>query len=79
MSCWNGRKCTEISTVRRASRSKRRSLEGSRDILFDIDWQGTEQLSGRTSGGADLVPVFVLPPTFRELRSRLDRRAEDAA
>jgi guanylate kinase len=49
-----------------------------RDVLFDIDWQGTEQLSALEWLRPDLVRVFVLPPTFGELRSRLERRAEDA-
>jgi len=55
-----------------------KALEDGRDVLFDIDWQGTEQLSAIEGLRADLVRVFVLPPTFRELRSRLERRAEDA-
>lgn len=45
------------------------------DILFDVDWQGTKQL--RQSDGADLVTVFVLPPSHRELERRLTRRAQD--
>lgn len=55
-----------------------RALAAGRDVLFDIDWQGTEQLSGVDAARADLVRVFVLPPTFAELRSRLERRAEDS-
>ena len=47
-------------------------------MLFDIDWQGTEQLARIEETRADLVRVFVLPPNFRELRARLERRAEDA-
>lgn len=53
-------------------------LAQGRDILFDIDWQGTEQLSAIESIRQDLVRVFVLPPSFPELQSRLERRAEDA-
>lgn len=51
------------------------ALGEGRDMLFDIDWQGAEQL--RQSMRADVVEVFVLPPSMAELRSRLKRRAED--
>jgi guanylate kinase len=53
------------------------ALAEGRDILFDIDWQGTEQLSAIEALKPDLVRVFILPPDFAELRSRLERRAED--
>jgi guanylate kinase len=53
-----------------------RALEEGRDILFDIDWQGTQQLYERMR--ADVVSVFVLPPTAEELKARLERRAEDS-
>ena len=43
-SCWNGPRCSAISTARRARRSRRRWPQG-RDVLFDIDWQGTQQLA----------------------------------
>jgi guanylate kinase len=46
-----------------------------RDVLFDIDWQGTQQLSERMAG--DLVRVFVLPPSGPALEQRLRRRAQD--
>ncbi|HYA71783.1 MAG TPA: guanylate kinase, partial [Roseiarcus sp.] len=48
-----------------------------RDVLFDIDWQGAEQV--REALGADVVSVFILPPSMAELRARLERRAEDSA
>ena len=51
-------------------------VEG-RDMLLDIDWQGAEQV--RAALGADVVSVFILPPSMAELRARLDRRAEDSA
>ncbi|MCP4379991.1 MAG: guanylate kinase, partial [Hyphomicrobiales bacterium] len=51
------------------------ALAAGRDVLFDIDWQGTRQL--KTAMPADTVGIFVLPPSMRELRSRLERRAED--
>lgn len=54
-----------------------RALEEGRDILFDIDWQGTQQLYERMRD--DVVSVFVLPPTAEELKARLERRAEDSS
>jgi guanylate kinase len=53
------------------------ALAGGKDVLFDIDWQGTEQLARIEDLRRDLVRVFILPPNFRELRARLERRAED--
>lgn len=47
-----------------------------RDMLFDIDWQGGQQLMEKARG--DVVSVFILPPSMGELKSRLLRRAEDA-
>jgi guanylate kinase len=52
-------------------------LAQGRDMLFDIDWQGAQQV--RQSLGADVVSMFILPPSMAELRARLDRRAEDSA
>jgi guanylate kinase len=49
--------------------------EGS-DILFDIDWQGAQQL--HQLAGGDVVRVFILPPSMEELRARLERRATDS-
>lgn len=46
-----------------------------RDMLFDIDWQGAQQLQEKMGG--DVVSIFILPPTMAELQSRLHRRAED--
>ncbi len=54
-----------------------RALAEGRDILFDIDWQGTQQLYA--SMRDDIVSVFVLPPSAAELKARLERRAEDSA
>jgi guanylate kinase len=51
------------------------SLAAGRDVLFDIDWQGTQQL--RDKGRADLVTVFILPPSTRDLEKRLLTRAQD--
>jgi guanylate kinase len=52
------------------------ALAAGRDVLFDIDWQGTQQLYEKMR--ADVVSVFVLPPSAAELKSRLERRAEDS-
>lgn len=52
------------------------ALAKGRDLLFDIDWQGTQQLRERMAG--DLVRVFILPPTVKSLEDRLRSRAQDA-
>ncbi|MEE8438729.1 MAG: guanylate kinase [Micropepsaceae bacterium] len=52
-------------------------LESGRDVLFDIDWQGTQQLEQKAKD--DLVRVFILPPSREELERRLRARAEDSA
>jgi guanylate kinase len=53
-----------------------KALSEGRDVLFDIDWQGTRQLLEKMRD--DVVTVFVLPPSAAELKSRLIRRAEDS-
>jgi len=53
------------------------ALAQGRDVLFDIDWQGTLQLYDKMR--VDMVGIFVLPPSMAELKSRLERRAEDDA
>jgi guanylate kinase len=50
-------------------------LQQGRDALFDIDYQGTRQVKEKSGG--DAVTIFILPPSMRELQSRLERRAED--
>jgi len=52
------------------------ALAKGRDVLFDIDWQGTQQLKERA--GEDLVSIFVLPPSHAELERRLRLRAQDS-
>jgi guanylate kinase len=52
------------------------ALSAGRDMLFDIDWQGTRQLYRAMR--PDIVSVFVLPPSAAELKARLERRAEDS-
>ncbi|WP_416796084.1 guanylate kinase [Ciceribacter azotifigens] len=51
------------------------AMAEGRDMLFDIDWQGAQQLQEKMP--ADVVSIFILPPTMAELQSRLHRRAED--
>ena len=53
------------------------ALAAGQDMLFDIDWQGTRQLYQTMR--QDIVSVFVLPPSAAELKTRLERRAEDSA
>jgi guanylate kinase len=55
-----------------------RALADGKDVLFDIDWQGTQQLRASALKD-DVISVFVLPPSARELKARLERRAEDSA
>jgi guanylate kinase len=52
-----------------------RALESGRDVLFDIDWQGTQQL--REKARSDMASIFVLPPSIAELERRLHTRALD--
>jgi guanylate kinase len=53
------------------------ALKAGRDILFDIDWQGTQQL--QAAMGEDLVRIFILPPSMAELERRLRARGTDSA
>ncbi len=52
------------------------ALAAGKDVLFDIDWQGTQQLKEKARD--DLVSVFVLPPSHAELERRLRNRAQDS-
>jgi guanylate kinase len=52
-----------------------RAMAEGRDMLFDIDWQGALQLKEKMR--ADIVSIFILPPSMKELKTRLRRRAED--
>lgn len=52
------------------------ALEGGQDVLFDIDWQGAQQLRQQVS--QDIVSMFILPPSKAELARRLQKRAEDS-
>ena len=52
------------------------ALRAGRDILFDIDWQGTQQL--QAAMGEDLVTIFILPPSMKELERRLRERGTDS-
>jgi guanylate kinase len=53
------------------------ALSSGQDVLFDIDWQGTQQL--REKARADVVSVFILPPSAADLEKRLHSRAQDSA
>ena len=53
----------------------KQALKDGRDILFDIDWQGTQQL--HSAMGEDLVRIFILPPSMPELERRLHARGTD--
>ncbi len=52
-----------------------KAMAEGRDMLFDIDWQGAKQLKEKMRG--DIVSIFILPPSMKELKARLKRRAED--
>ncbi|HEY5225650.1 MAG TPA: guanylate kinase, partial [Methylovirgula sp.] len=52
------------------------TLAQGRDVLFDIDYQGTQQV--KAQAGDDVVTIFILPPSMPELKARLERRAEDS-
>ena len=52
-------------------------LSSGRDVLFDIDWQGTQQIKAKARD--DLVSIFVLPPSTNELEKRLITRAQDSS
>jgi guanylate kinase len=52
------------------------ALAAGQDVLFDIDWQGTQQL--RATAGQDVVSVFILPPSAADLEKRLHTRAQDS-
>lgn len=51
-------------------------LAEGRDVLFDIDYQGTQQVKAKS--GEEVVTIFILPPSMTELQARLERRAEDS-
>ena len=53
------------------------TLRSGKDVLFDIDWQGTQQLAA--AARTDLVSIFILPPSIAELEKRLLNRAQDTA
>ena len=52
------------------------ALDAGRDVVFDIDWQGSQQLA--EAMGNDVVRVFILPPSLHALEQRLNRRAQDS-
>jgi guanylate kinase len=52
------------------------ALENAQDVMFDIDWQGTQQISQNME--EKVVSIFILPPSIKELEGRLQKRAEDS-
>ena len=52
------------------------ALHRGNDVLFDVDWQGTQQIA--QNAGEDLVSIFILPPSIEELEKRLYSRAQDS-
>ena len=63
--------------LRNAARPVEAVLNSGKDVLFDIDWQGTQQVADAARD--DLVSVFILPPSTHELERRLMGRAQDSA
>ncbi len=53
------------------------ALRAGKDVIFDIDWQGTQQMMSSASA-IDLVRIFILPPSVKELEDRLRKRAQDS-
>ncbi|MCZ0811090.1 MAG: guanylate kinase [Pseudomonadota bacterium] len=54
------------------------AIEAGRDVLFDIDWQGAQQIQN-SALGPHTLSIFLLPPSIRELHRRLEERAQDSA
>ncbi|PIE15225.1 MAG: guanylate kinase [Rhodobacterales bacterium] len=58
--------------------SVQKAIEAGRDVLFDVDWQGGQQVRA-SSLGANVLTIFILPPSIAELERRLHSRAQDSA
>lgn len=56
----------------------KRAIDAGRDVLFDIDWQGAQQIRN-SDLGKHTLSVFILPPSIKELRRRLENRGQDTA
>ena len=54
-----------------------KALEAGQDMLFDVDWQGAQQI-GNSALGRDVVSIFILPPSIAELDRRLRTRGQDS-
>lgn len=54
------------------------AIDAGKDVLFDIDWQGAQQITN-SALSAHTLSIFLLPPSIRELRNRLEKRAQDDA
>ena len=55
-----------------------RAIDGGRDVLFDIDWQGAQQIQ-KSALASSVLSIFLLPPSIAELRRRLEERGQDSA
>lgn len=53
------------------------AIQGGRDVLFDVDWQGAQQIS-KTDLAPHVLSIFILPPSIRALRARLIGRGQDS-
>jgi guanylate kinase len=53
-----------------------KTIDAGRDVLFDIDWQGSQQIDNSPLG-AHTLSIFLLPPSITELRNRLEKRGQD--
>ena len=54
-----------------------KAIDSGRDVLFDVDWQGAQQISTSTLK-QHVLSIFILPPSIKELRRRLETRGQDA-
>ena len=54
-----------------------KAIDSGRDVLFDVDWQGAQQISNSTLK-QHVLSIFILPPSIKELRRRLETRGQDA-
>ncbi len=73
--CWNMPRSSAISMARPRAPVVA-AMEAGRDTLFDVDWQGGQQI--RQAMGADVVSIFILPPSIEELERRLRGRGQDS-
>ena len=75
--CWNMPRCSATSTARPRAPGRGGDGRRARDTLFDIDWQGGQQIRNSALRG-DVVSIFILPPSIAELDRRLRGRGQDS-